>query len=148
MNESTQRYDVYARFARAHLRTRTERAVYFTLVAQLASSWSACELARLKDLDVPTVQAVLDRYAAADIVEVADLSTGRRYRWRADMTYLFGATLSAPELVDPVCGMTVDEWTPYCFRDAFGRRWVFCSSVCMTTFRSAPDVFRSAADAG
>lgn len=132
------RYDVHARFARAHLRTRAQRAVYFTLVAQLAESWSALELARLKDLDPTTVQAVLDQYAAVGIVEVADAPHGSRYYWRADMSYLFDGGPSAPELIDPVCGMTVDESTPYRVTDAFGRRWLFCARVCMTTFQGAP----------
>ena len=54
-------YDVHSRFAQVHLRTPAERTVYFTLVAQLAESWSAVEIAGLKDIDVATVEAVLDR---------------------------------------------------------------------------------------
>jgi YHS domain-containing protein len=131
------RYDVHALFARAHLRTRAERAVYFTLVAQLAKSWSALELARLKGLDLPTVQAILERYAVAGIVEVSDASDGSRYQWRSDMTYLFRGSPSAAEFIDPVCGMTVDESTPYRVTDAFGRRWLFCARVCLTNFQHA-----------
>ena len=33
------RHDVYSRFARRHLGTRVERAVYLTLVDQEAESW-------------------------------------------------------------------------------------------------------------
>lgn len=147
MNQPMQRYDVHSCFARVHLTTRAERAVYFTLVAQLAESWSATELARLKNLDVRTVEAVLDRYSVAGIVEVADVPMGGRYQWRSDMSYLFGSGPSGGKLVDPVCGMAVDGWTPYCFEDAFQRLWMFCAPVCMTTFQAAPQAFRSAAEA-
>lgn len=140
------RYDVHARFARAHLGTRAERAVYFTLVAQFAPSWSAREIARLKDLDVRTVEDVLDRYVAVGIVEVTDAPAGRRYQWRSDMSYLFGSGPSAPELVDPVCGMTVEQWTPYRLQDGL-QLWVFCAPVCMATFQAAPQAFGPAAHA-
>lgn len=140
-------YDVHARFARAHLQTRVERAVYFTLVAQLAPSWSAPEIARLKDLDPCCVEAVLDRYAAGGIVEVTDAPAGRRYQWRSDMSYLFGAGPSAPELLDPVCGMTVDKQTPFRIDDPLGRLWVFCSAICLSTFQNAPHALGTAAQA-
>ena len=142
-----QRYDVHARFARAHLRTRAERAVYFTLVAQLAPSWSAAEIARVKDLDVRSVAAVLDRYAGVGIVEVIEAPAGRRYQWRSDMSYLFGSGPTAPELVDPVCGMTVEQRTPYRLEDG-PQLWVFCAPVCMATFQAAPTAFRPAVEAG
>jgi len=44
-----------------HPRTRAERTVYFTLLAQFAESWSAVEIASLKGFDTETVEAVLDR---------------------------------------------------------------------------------------
>lgn len=142
-----QRYAVHSRFARAHLRTREERAVYFTLVAQLAPSWSAPEIARRKDLDVRRVAAVLDRYADVGIVEVAETPTGRRYQWRSDMSYVFGSGAGATKLIDPICGMTVDDWTPYRFEDASHRLWVFCSRICMTAFEAAPTAFQETAEA-
>ena len=141
------RYAVQARFARAHLRTGAERAVYFTLVAQLAPSWSAPEIARLKDLEVRTVEAVLDRYAAAGIVEAIDIPAGWRYQWRSDISYLFGTGPSAPELLDPVCGMTVDKWTPFRYDDPLGGLWVFCSAICLSTFQAAPRAFGPVAQA-
>lgn len=132
---STPLYDVHSRFAQVHLRTRAERAVYFTLVAQIADSWSAAEIASLKELDVGTVQAVLDRYMDAGVVAAVDSETGLRYRWRSDMSYLFG-TSSAVTMIDPVCGMTIPDGTPHWLQDGWGKLWLFCSSTCVATFRA------------
>lgn len=137
---STRLYDVHSRFAQAHLRTRAERAVYFTLVAQLADSWSAVEIASLKELDVGTVEAVLDRYADAGVVGVVDTTTGLRYRWRSDMSYLFGAS-SAVTMIDPVCGMTIPDGTPHWLQDGWGTLWFFCCSTCLATFRAKSSSF-------
>lgn len=140
MTRSAQWHDVHSRFARAHLRTREERGVYFTLVAQLAPSWSATEIARLKHLDTDAVAAILAGYERAGIVEVLDAPTGRRYRWRSDMSYLYGADPNTmnrvcPDRVDPVCGMRVDEQTPYRTRDTSGRMRLFCSATCASIFQ-------------
>jgi YHS domain-containing protein len=129
-------HDVHSRFEQVHLRTREERAVYFTLVAQLAESWSAVEIASLKDLDVRTVEAVLDRYADAGVVDVVDSATGLRYRWCSDMSYLFGGGSSAVTMIDPVCGMTIAGGTPHWLEDGSGTLWLFCSSICLATFRT------------
>lgn len=134
MTRSAPWHDVHSRFARAHLRTREERAVYFTLVAQLATSWSAAELAQLKHLDPDAVVTVLNRYTVAGIVEAIDAPTGRRFRWRSDMAYLYGAEPGATSTVDPVCGMTVDEATPHRVRDVHGRTRLFCSAGCASMF--------------
>jgi hypothetical protein len=69
-----------------HLRVAAERAVYFTLVAQLAESWSAAEIAKLKDVDVRTAEAVLAGYADAGVVDGVDSNGGLRCRWRSDMS--------------------------------------------------------------
>jgi YHS domain-containing protein len=135
-------YDVHSRFAQVHLRTRAQRTVYFTLVAQLAESWSAAELASLKDLDVGTVQAVLDRYADAGVVDAIDSTSGERYRWRSDMTYLIGAGSSAALMTDPVCGMTTDGETPHRLQDESKTLWLFCSSHCLAIFRADPQTYR------
>lgn len=137
-------YDVHSRFAQVHLRTPAERTVYFTLVAQLAESWSAVEIANLKDVDVETVEAVLDRYAAAGVVDVVDSATGLRYRWCSDMSYLFGAGPSGVTMIDPVCGMTTDGETPHWLEDGSGTLRLFCSSLCQATFRANPQSYRSA----
>lgn len=131
-------YDVHSRFAQLHLRTRAERAVYFTLVAQLAESWSAVEIAKLQDVDVGTVEAVLDRYADAGVVDVVDSAFGLRYRWCSDLSYLSTAGSSAGTMIDPVCGMTTDGETPHWLEDGSGTLWLFCSSLCVATFRANP----------
>ena len=130
-------HDVHSRFAQVHLRTRAERAVYFTLVAQVAKSWSAVEIANLKNLDVETVEAVLDRYADAGVVDVVDSATSVRYRWCSDMSYLFGSSSSA-DATDPVCGMRMSSETPHRLEDGSGARWLFCSAMCLATFRAHP----------
>ena len=137
-------YDVHSRFAQVHLRTPAERAVYFTLVAQLAASWSAVEIASLKGLDVATAEAVLDRYADAGVVDVVDSETGLRYRWCSDMSYLCRARSSEVTMIDPVCGMTTDGETPHRLEDGSGTLWLFCSSLCLATFRANPQTYRSA----
>lgn len=131
-------YDVHSRFARMHLRTPTERAVYFTLVAQLAESWTAAEIATLKDVDVRTVEAVLDGYADAGVVDGVDSNGGLRYRWRSDMSYLFNAGSSGITMIDPVCGMTTDGATPHRVSDGSGTLRLFCSSLCLAAFRADP----------
>src|SRR5680860_351540 len=45
------RYDLRSRFARVHLSTRAERAVYLVLVCDRTRAWSAEEIARLKDVE-------------------------------------------------------------------------------------------------
>jgi YHS domain-containing protein len=133
------RYDLYERFAGEHLRTRAERVVYFTLVAQTRASWSAAEIAALSALDSPIVGAVLDGYEAAGIVEADESRPGRRYRWRSDMTYLFGDGVGGADLIDPVCGMRVAGDTPYSAVDAGARRWTFCSALCLAVFEATPE---------
>ena len=137
-------HDVHSRFAKVHLRTRAERAVYFTLVAQLAESWSAVEIASLKGLDVQTVEAVLGRYADAGVVAVVDSGIDLRYRWCSDMRYLFGAGSSGVTMIDPVCGMMTAGETPHWLDDGSGTRWLFCSSTCLATFRANPQRHGSA----
>lgn len=136
-------YDVHSRFAEVHLRSRAERAVYFTLVAQVAESWSAVEVATLKGLDLGTVEAVLERYADAGIIEVVGSKVGLRYQWRSDMAYIFGASPGGPTMIDPVCGMTVTPWTPHRVEDRSKRLWLFCSSICLETFRADPLAYQS-----
>lgn len=137
-------YDVHSRFAQVHLRTPAERAVYFTLVAQLAESWAAVEIASLKGIDLATVEAVFDRYADAGVVDVVDSPTGVRYRWCPDMSYLSKAGLSGVTRIDPVCGMTTDGETPHWLEDGSGTRWLFCSPLCLATFRANPQSYGAA----
>lgn len=135
------RYDVFSRFAGKHLDTREERAVYLTLVGQEAESWSARELAERNHLDPDETKRVLESFEAASVVDTIDAPEDRRYRWRADMDYLFGEEGDSPEWVDPVCGMPVLANSPYVADDAYRRPRRFCSSLCLAAFRASPGRF-------
>lgn len=143
--DSIRRYDIFARFARRHLSTREQRAVYLTLVSQEAESWSAAEIAGLKRLDECDIERIFEAYEASGIVEAIDTTGGRRYRWRSDMNYLFGDVSDSPDWVDPVCGMPVTEESPYRAIDPFGRPRRFCASLCLAAFRASPGTFSGAA---
>jgi len=135
------RHDVYSRFARRHLGTRVERAVYLTLVDQEAESWSARELAERNHLDLDETEGVLEAFEAAGVVGAGDAPGGRRYRWRSDMNYLFGREDVSPGWIDPVCGMPVLADSPYAAEDADRIPRRFCSSLCLAAFLAAPSTF-------
>lgn len=141
----TKRYDVFTRFARAHLSTPVERAVYLTLVGAGTGSWSAAEIAERDHLARQEVAGVLERFEAAGIAELVGRKGGApRYRWRSDMNYVLEASGESFERVDPVCGMPVSADTPYVARDAEGRVRRFCSSICLAAFRAFPAAFAPA----
>lgn len=125
------RYDIYTRFARRHLRTRTEQAVYLTLVSQEAETWSAAQIGARVRRPTRAVAQVLCAFEADRIVEAIETDHGRRYRWRSDMNYLFDQTTHA---TDPICGMHVAVESPYRTTDTNGQTWSFCSPVCLETF--------------
>ena len=139
-----ERYDVYSRFARRHLDTREERAVYLSLVGQEAGSWSARELAERNHLDPADAERVLEEFEAAGVVEAVDAAEGRRYLWRSDMNYPFGEN-DPPGPVDLVCGMPVLANSPYVADDAYRRPRRFCSSLCRAAFLASPSTFSGSA---
>jgi len=139
-----ERYDVYSRFARRHLDTREERAVYLTLAGREAGSWSVRELAERNHLDPDDTERVLEAFEAAGVVEAIDAPEGRRYRWRSDMNYLFGEN-DPPGPVDPVCGMPVLANSPYVADDTYRRPRRFCSSLCRAAFLASPSTFSGSA---
>jgi P-type Cu+ transporter len=53
-------------------------------------------------------------------------------------------TTPAPELFDPVCGMTVGGDTPYQISHQ-GREYGFCSEHCLNKFRGQPEIYQQAA---
>ena len=138
---SVKRYDVYSWFARRHLDTRKERAVYLTLVGQEAESWSACELGNRNHLDADETERILEAFEAAGVVDAIDAPEGRRYRWRSDMSYLFGERGDSRDRVDPVCGMPVLANSPFAADDTYGRSRRFCSSLCLAAFLGSPITF-------
>ncbi len=131
--------DALARFARGHLHSEAELAVYRTVGSDRATGWSAEEIATQSDLELGDVDRALRRFAAARIVVVETAATGqgerRTYRWRSELSYLFEGT-SPPGPVDPVCGMPVEPGSPHTATDATGATVHFCSAWCRATFRT------------
>ena len=134
-------YDIFTRFARAHLSTRAERAVYLALVSASHESRTAGELAAATGLDRAKVLRVLDRFETSGIAEREEGPDGPRFRWRADMEYLFEGPDASAGWVDPVCAMPVTLDTPYRATDNLGGELRFCSSVCLAEFRAFPARF-------
>lgn len=132
-----ERFDVFSRFARVHLSTRTDRAVYLALVVEPGEWRSAPKIARATSLGREEVERVLANFEAAGLAERQQGPVGPRYRWRSDMGYLFGDGVDA-RWVDPVCGMLVTEDTPYRAVDDAGNEQRFCTSLCRTSFRAFP----------
>jgi YHS domain-containing protein len=46
-------------------------------------------------------------------------------------------------VTDPVCGMSVDEWSADIKTEYEGKRYVFCSSRCLERFREIPSNYVS-----
>lgn len=128
--------EALARFARGHLHSEAEYAVYRTVGGDRATGWTAEEIATHDDLEVGDVDRALRRFAAARIVEVeAGHGDRPRYRWRSELSYLFENT-APPGLVDPVCGMPVEPGSPHTAIDATGATVHFCSAWCRAAFRT------------
>lgn len=126
-----------ARFARAHLRTPAQHAVYRAVGSDPDSWWTAGEIATHSGLDRAEVDQALRGFAAAGILhERAYQSGGRRYRWHDELRYVFDGTAPPSERIDPVCGMPVDPDTAYAARDTTGATVYFCSRWCRAAHRS------------
>jgi YHS domain-containing protein len=134
-------YDIFTRFARAHLSTRAERAVYLALVGASPESRTADEVAAASVLDRKDVVRVLDRLETSGIVERDEGPDGPYYLWRADMDYLFESHDASAGWVDPVCAMPVTLDTPFRATNNLGGEQRFCSSVCLAEFRAFPARF-------
>lgn len=126
--------DARARFARRHLATREERAVYRTLISDRTEAWSASEIAERHHSDRDVIARILETFDAAGISEPVDGPEGHRHRWRSEMDYLVGGVGDRHEQVDPVCGMPVSDSSPYVAYDVHGRTTRFCSPLCLAAF--------------
>lgn len=141
--------EAWGRFARRHLSTREDRAVFHTLTDERTRAWSAREIAARERSDLDAIAEALVRFDDAGIVESAPTSTGRRYRWRPEMNYLFDE-LGRGAAWDPVCGMPVPANSPHVAEDLHRRTTRFCSSLCRAGFLAfrgtfsgpAPEVVR------
>jgi YHS domain-containing protein len=139
------RYDLWGAFGRTHLSTPAERGVYLSLVgAPSDSRISAEDIATERGLELDEVDGVLARFESAGIAQGIDLvGAPRRYRWRDDMRYLEAGDPGSFDVVDPICLMPVRADTPYRTRGAEGEDRLFCSSLCLATFRAFPSTFSS-----
>ena len=128
--------DGFLRFARAHLLTAAERAVYRILASDGAREWSVAEVASAAAVSHHEADQALRRFAAAGIVTHTHPSGGpHRYRWGTGMAYLQSAA-DAGALIDPVCGMPVPADAPHVAGDG-GTKVRFCSLPCLVRWRSS-----------
>lgn len=127
--------DVFVRFARAHLPSHAERAIYPVLAGEADRDWTVGEVAAAASVSHHEADQALRRFASAGIVEHNHLrGQGHRYRWHPDMDYLRQGRVTGPA-VDPVCGMPVPHGAPHTARD--GETEVrFCSLPCLVRWRS------------
>ena len=126
------------RFARAHLRTPAQHAVYRTIASDPDASWSATEVAAHTGLDQHDIDQTLRSFTAAGIFR--DATAGKagehRYQWRPQLRYLLEGTTPSGDCIDPVCGMPVGADTPHTGRDSSGALVRFCSSYCRAAYRA------------
>jgi YHS domain-containing protein len=134
--EQAERFDVFSRFSERYLASAGGRSVYLALAAEPGRTWRAESLAREIGLTSAEVRAVIVLFEQAGIVETWTDDSGSRFAWRSDVRYLFGDRDEGDLPVDPVCGMRVDERSPYRSRDDRGDEPVFCSTACLEAFRA------------
>lgn len=129
--------DPLVRFARAHLRTPAQHAVYRSVGNNPDAWWSATEIAQHAGLDVTDIDQSLRSFAATGILHERVHPTGRRlYRWRDELRYVLDGTPPPPELIDPICGMPVNADSAYTGHDATGATLHFCSRWCQAAHRN------------
>lgn len=128
--------DPLVHFARAHLRTPVQRAVYRTVGSNPDGWWTASEIAEHTGLDPLDVGQTLRGFASAGILHEERGGPVRTYRWHDELRYVFEG--SAPEgvMIDPVCGMPVGTDSPHVGHDETGAIVRFCSRYCQLTYRS------------
>ncbi len=138
---AVEQYDIFTRFARVHLSSRVERAVYLAVVGDHPHVLSGAEISLRSGIPEREIEHVLERFETAGIVEEVGAPRSDRFRWRSDMDYLFGSLGEPSEWVDPVCGMPVWDGSPHLAEDVFGRPQRFCSSLCLAAFLAFPSAF-------
>lgn len=110
------------RFARAHLRTPAQHAVYRIVGSDPDAAWTATEITHHSALDEHEIDRALRCFAAARILrEEPCPAGGRQYRWRPELRYLLDGTVPATDVVDPICGKPVDPDGPHRASDAPAR---------------------------
>ena len=131
------RDSLFARFMAAHLTTDVERAVFWVLAGSSTQTWTATAVAREAQISDHQADQALRRFTAAAILErVDEPGRPRRYRWRAEMSYLHNASESPAGRIDPVCGMPVPDDSPHVAADDDGHEIAFCSLPCLVRWRT------------
>jgi hypothetical protein len=128
--------DAFVRFAKVHLPTNAERAIYPVLAGAPDRDWTAGEVAAAAKVSHHEADQALRRFASAGIVDHTHArGHGHHYRWHPDMGYLReGADDGAA--IDPVCGMPVPAGAPHTARDG-DTEIRFCSLPCLVRWTSS-----------
>jgi hypothetical protein len=127
----------FDRFARSHLATRAERAVYTVVAGGPTRQWTARVAATAAGVSNREADQALRSFAAAGIVDhVRGPGQPHRFQWRPGMPYVRGGDFIASENVDPVCAMLVPADMPHTVRDGHGEIR-FCSLRCLVQWQSA-----------
>ena len=127
--------DAFVRFAKVHLPTNAERAIYPVLAGAPDHDWTPGEVAAAAKVSHHEADQALRRFASAGIVDHSHLrGQGHRYRWHPDMRYLRQDAVSS-SAVDPVCGMPVPPETPHSALDG-DTEIRFCSLPCLVRWKS------------
>lgn len=127
--------NAFVRFAKVHLPTSAERAMYPVLAGGPDRDWTAGELAAAARVSHHEADQALRRFASAGIVHHTHVrGHGHHYRWHPDMDYLrLGADEGAA--IDPVCGMPIPPGAPHTALDG-GTEIRFCSLPCLVRWSS------------
>jgi hypothetical protein len=133
--------DVLQRFARTHLSSAAELAVYVTLDHRRPRFLSADAVAALTAMPRDDIEPVLRSFASAGILREARLGATAMYRRRAETDYLAEDPDVSAADVDPVCGMLAPSGALYLERDADGAQRRFCSALCRAAFVAFPCLF-------
>ncbi len=68
--------------------------------------------------------------------------SGGHYGYHGHHHHGGGATVGMNDVVDPVCGATIDPHMTRYYVDSEDQRLFFCSSACQQRFEAEPDRYR------
>lgn len=71
----------------------------------------------------------------------ADAGSSGHYGYHGHHHHAGGATIGSHDVVDPVCGKSIDPHMTSHYVDHDGTRLHFCSAACQSTFESEPESF-------
>lgn len=70
------------------------------------------------------------------------IGSGGHYGYHGHHHHGEGATVGLNDVIDPVCGATIDPHMTRHYVDREDQRLFFCSSACQSRFEAAPDQYR------